>query len=83
MNGSDDSQKLDLILTEQKKLRTLVDKVEVSVLNEVKKNRKSIEQNTKSIEQLSREVRTTNKILNNHEERIVSLESHRPPITLT
>ncbi len=85
MNGSDISQKLDSILDEQKKLCTLVDKVEVSVLNEVKKNTKSITQNTKSIaqntksiKQLSREVRITNKIVKNHEERITSLEDCQP-----
>jgi len=76
MNGLDDSQKLDLILEEQRKLHILVDKVEVSILDEVVKNRKAINK-------VAKEVKGIKDVLGDHQKRIISLEDHCPSPVLS
>lgn len=47
--NSDVSQKIDLIIDEQKKQRSLIDRLEISLFNAIKRNRKEIEKNRTAI----------------------------------
>ncbi len=71
----DISQKIDLLLAGQRKLQTLVDRVEISLLNEIVKNRKQIVKNSQELSRIRMEMEKTNKSLKSHEERISSLET--------
>lgn len=90
---NDVSQKLDLILGEQKNLRFLIDRVEVNILDEVGKVKKEVTKlkgemtgvkqevakNTRGISKVAKEIKGVKDTLVDHKERIASLENHCSP----